>query len=184
MRYLWLTREQAEAIARHAADDAPREACGIIGGVGEKAAKIIRVANVADDPLHHYRLDGAGLVNAVRELEDAGLGIVGFYHSHPASDPIPSRTDIQQATYPNTAYVIAGFKRSEAGLAAWLLNDGEAERLPLHVGDTPPDEADIAPLSRAQKTAIIVAAVLAVAVFIVIAVTLLPPAPDITSTLP
>ena len=128
MRYLWLTREQAEEIARHAAKDAPREACGIIGGVGEKAARLVPVINVADNPLNQYRLDDAGLVNTARALEDAGLEIIGFYHSHPDHPAQWSTTDLAEAHWFGCSYVITAVQNGRAVVTnSFLLMGAEDE---------------------------------------------------------
>jgi proteasome lid subunit RPN8/RPN11 len=64
------------------------------------------VPNVADDPRREYELDPAGTVATIDRLESAGLDVVGFYHSHPESDPVPSRTDERRATWPGYVYLI------------------------------------------------------------------------------
>lgn len=184
MQVLWLTDAQARQIVRHALDDAPREACGIIGGHDGRAETITPVANVADDPLRYYTLDPVALTNTLMALHSQGQSIIGFYHSHPHGDSIPSKTDIAQASYPNTAYVIVGLKdRLTPSLAAWTMDSGNVSRLPLHIGFEPPD-VDSGTLSKAQKVAIIVGALLATAVMLMLSLSLLPPAPDIVSALP
>src|SRR5688572_6552238 len=87
MRYLWLSSEQAHAIARHALNEAPREACGIIGGLDDRARLIVPVPNVAPSPLTAYHLDDAVLARTLMQLRSQGLSIIGFYHSHPAGSP-------------------------------------------------------------------------------------------------
>jgi proteasome lid subunit RPN8/RPN11 len=177
VRGLWLTPQQARQIAGHARQDAPREACGVIAGRDDRAIEIIPVTNTAEDPEHAYTLDPAALTKAMMSLQTAGLGIIGFYHSHPAGDPVPSGIDIALATYPDTAYLIVGLK-GEPRLAAWQMRYGDVQRLPLTIGDAPPAERE-EPLSPAQKVAIIVSALLALVVMLVWSLSLLPPAPPI-----
>lgn len=183
MRNLWLTEAQARQIARHALDAAPDEACGIIGGIGERALDIVPVPNVADDPRRHYLLDPQAMTRAWSRLRDAGLDIIGFYHSHPKGDALPSRTDIALAAYPDTAWLIVGLKDGKPGFSAWTIRDGDARYLPLHIGATPPPEA-LAPVNTAQRVAIIAGGLLALALTLVIALSLLPPAPPIMTTIP
>jgi proteasome lid subunit RPN8/RPN11 len=172
---MWLSPEQAQAIVAHAREDAPREACGLIAGRGDRASEIIPVANIADDPVHAYHMDEIALVKAFTSIEARGLEVVGFYHSHPAGEPIPSRTDIAQATYPDTPYLIVGLKGG-AKLAAWTMRAGQVDEVPLHVGTEPPAGTDAAS-SGAQKTAILLSAVIAFILLIVVSLSLLPPAP-------
>lgn len=176
---MWLSRAQAEQIVAHARADSPHEACGIIVGRGERASEIIPIPNSASDPLHSYYMDERSLVAALMGVESRGLELIGFYHSHPSSEPIPSRTDIRQATYPNTPYLIVGLKDNQPRLSAWLLRPDQAQvtPVPLQVGIEPPTPSRN--LSSGQKTAVLVSALIAFALLLVIALTLLPPAPVI-----
>jgi proteasome lid subunit RPN8/RPN11 len=180
MMWLWLTHAQASAILDHARAEAPREACGLVAGVSEagmyKAVEIIPVANTAPDPQRLYQMDERELARQITRLNARGLSLVGLYHSHPAGDPIPSPVDVAQATYPDTAYLIAGLKHGE--LAAWEIRYGQVRPVDLHIGSQPPPQTGER-LSRAQQTAIIAAALLAFTLLIVISLSLLPPAPII-----
>jgi [CysO sulfur-carrier protein]-S-L-cysteine hydrolase len=180
---LWLTPAQAETIARQALDARPDEACGLIAGIGEQAQQIIPILNKADDPQHHFQFDEIAFTNAMFEIERAGLSLIGIYHSHPNTDPIPSQTDIRQSNYPHTAYVIVGLKQGEPRLAAWEIRHAMVNPVDLHISTQPPPPQE-SPLSRAQKTAIIVAAVVAVVFMLILSLSLLPPAPIIVSPLP
>ena len=183
MNGLWLTPEQARQIGDHALADAPREACGLIGGVGGQARLVVATPNVAAEPRGHYEVDPAALVQTVKRFQAAGLDLIGFYHSHPQGPPAPSQTDLALATYPETPYLIVGLRGGEPELAAGSLAHGSAERLDLHVGLEPPP-ADSGPLTRAQVVAILLSAALAVAAFLAISISLLPPAPRIVAPLP
>ncbi len=178
MDALWLTEAQARALVEQACADAPNESCGILGGSGSRVLTIIPVPNAAATPRVHYRLDERAQVNAFTQIEAAGQSVIGFYHSHPNGDPIPSPTDVQLASYPDTAYLIIGLKRHPPSLAAWTIHYGEVARLPLHIG-AGAAEAPRSLLSGAQKTAIMVAVALAFALTLWIALSLLPPAPII-----
>ncbi len=172
---IWLSREQAQTISDHARAESPREACGLIAGQRERAAEIIPIPNIASDPQHAYYMDERALVEALTHLEARHLELIGFYHSHPQSDPIPSQTDVRQANYPNTPYVIVGLKGDAPRLAAWNMSYGRVSEVTLHVGDEPPPES--ASLSRAQKIAILLSAVIALILLIAVSLSLLPPAP-------
>jgi len=180
---LWLTPEQARQIGAHALAEAPHEACGLIGGAGGRALRIFAAPNVAVEPTLHYEIDPAALAECMMQLQAAGLDLIGFYHSHPQGPPSPSQTDVALATYPDAAYLIVGLRSGEPELAVWRLAYGSADRLFLHVSMEPPP-ADSGSLSRAQKIAIVLSAVLAVAAFLAISLWLLPPAPRIVTPLP
>ena len=42
----------------------------------------------------------------MNEIDDEGLDLVGIYHSHVSSPAYPSRTDAEQAFWPEAIYVI------------------------------------------------------------------------------
>ena len=180
---LWLTPAQADSIAQYALDARPQEACGLIAGIGERASQIIPITNAANEPNHHFRLDDRQFTTAMFEIERAGLSLIGLYHSHPATDPIPSQTDIHQAAYPDTAYLIVGLRSGEARLAAWEIRAAEVNPADLYVGTDMPIPQTPA-LSRAEKTAIILAALIAFVFMLVLSLSLLPPAPIIMTPLP
>lgn len=172
-----LTHEQARAIVDHARSEAPNEACGVIAGRGTVTHEVIPIANVADDQQHTYVMDEQSLVTTLISIEKRGLELVGFYHSHPNSDPIPSPTDIRQATYPATPYLIVSLKGSEARLSAWLMRYGQVTPVEVYVGvESPPESRS---LSTAQKIAILLSALIAFILMIVLSLSLLPPAPII-----
>jgi len=172
-----LTPEQAQTIIAHARAEAPREACGIIAGQGDRVVEIIPIPNTAADPLHSYYMDERRLVETLSSLPTRHLDLLGFYHSHPQGDPIPSPTDIRQASYPDTPYLIVGLKGTEARLAAWTMRFGQVSEVPLQIGHqaTSPTPA----LSSAQKIAILLSALIAFILLVVLSLSLLPPAPPI-----
>ncbi len=87
-----------------AAGARPKEACGLLFGTrgqgveGQERITAIRpAANVAEDPTRHFEIDPATLIAALREERAgagrAGLALLGWYHSHPVGEAIPSAQD-------------------------------------------------------------------------------------------
>jgi proteasome lid subunit RPN8/RPN11 len=90
---------------QHALDTLPRECCGVLVGAGADVREAVAVRNLADDP-NQFVLDPQGHIDARRAARSRGLDVVGFYHSHPHSEPEPSPTDLANASYPNHLYLI------------------------------------------------------------------------------
>ncbi len=127
---LILTPAQFEAIVYHAVRGRPNEVCGVIGGWEGIAHSVIPIANVAATPRTRYQFDPAQFVTAYHQIERAGGEVIGIYHSHPAGAPIPSVTDIAEATWPDAAYVIVGFPAGDQPqVTAWQLRGGKAESI-------------------------------------------------------
>jgi len=178
MRRLWLTPELAQLIAQHGLEDYPHEACGLIGGVNEQALSVSRIKNISDKPEHAFLMDGAEFTKTMFEFSKRGEVLIGIYHTHPHGDHLPSRTDVQEAQYPDTAYVVVGLKQRQPRLSAWQIRNGLAEPIDIIVSETEPPPA-LAPMSRAQVRANIIALVFSFIFLIVLALSLLPPAPPI-----
>ncbi len=176
---LWLTHDQARAVADHARRAAPQEACGLIAGVGGRAARIIPIPNAAADPLRRYDMEPAALVRAMFDIQRERLQLIGIYHSHPHSDPVPSSVDIDRAAYPDAAYLIVSLRAPQPQFAAWRIQRRRVERVDLCVGAAPPDADAAAPLSSAGRAAVLMAVAVAFVFLIVLSLALLPPAPPL-----
>lgn len=177
----------ADAIVDHAQTDSPHEACGVLigridpGGVGVVGA-VYPVTNTATDPLTTYVMDERSLASLLPLWLQNGYDLIGFYHSHPQGDPIPSQADIRAAAYPDVAWLIVGLKGNEPKLAAWHIANGRVEPIPIST-DTVPGRGNTftvgALFSSSTLFAFVFAALAAVVFLILIALALLPPAPVI-----
>jgi proteasome lid subunit RPN8/RPN11 len=175
---LWLRPELVRLIIEHARNEQPNECCGLILGHEMSAQQIVPIPNVAEHPEYEYHMDDQTLVKAAFQAQHQELEIIGFYHSHPRTDPILSQTDIQLATYPDTAYVIASLKNGEGRLAAWSIQRDRVAPITIIVSAEKP--APEAPqLTIIQKRAIIASAIIAFIFMLILSLSLLPPAPVI-----
>ncbi|MBU5350772.1 M67 family metallopeptidase [Paenibacillus barcinonensis] len=92
---LTIPRSVEQEMSRHMHLSLPQEACGVV--LGESAAGGIRISrfqpirNVAPDPLHHFALDQTEWIRCIF----SGSIIVGIFHTHPHTLPIPSYEDLQ-----------------------------------------------------------------------------------------
>ena len=125
---LHLTPEHDDAIRAHAVRDYPHECCGFLVGKSEgdtvTVARVVPAANTRDDsPRNRFEIDPGELVKTDRAARAEGLGVVGFYHSHPDAPAQPSEFDREHA-WPGYCYVIVsvrqGFPRE---MRDWLLRD-------------------------------------------------------------
>jgi [CysO sulfur-carrier protein]-S-L-cysteine hydrolase len=102
-----------DEIVAHAREDLPNECCGMIGGAGDEATVVYRVANSAASPLR-YEMDPQGQYNALKAIEDDGKELLAIYHSHTKSAAYPSQTDVNQAVaWPEQIYVIVSLSDPE-----------------------------------------------------------------------
>jgi len=80
----------------HAREEAPRECCGLLVGKGQSLVRSVRARNL-DTKATRYLIDPEDHFGAIRAARAEGLEVVGAYHSHPSSTPVPSATDIAEA---------------------------------------------------------------------------------------
>jgi len=103
-----VAREVLAAIDAHARAEAPRECCGLLLGSLTEIRRAEPTRNLAPQPTR-YDIDPADHFRILRAARAAGLTVIGAYHSHPASAPIPSPTDLAEGL-PNFLYVITSLR--------------------------------------------------------------------------
>jgi proteasome lid subunit RPN8/RPN11 len=94
-----------DEVAAHARETLPAECCGVLLGTEREVVEAVRARNLSENP-NRYQLDPEDHINARRVARQRGLEVVGFYHSHPHSEPEPSVADLSEATYPGHFYLI------------------------------------------------------------------------------
>jgi len=80
----------------HSRAEAPNECCGILAGSDAKVEWVYRANNVDKSPVQ-YTIDPKDMARISREADEAGMSVLGFYHSHTFSEAYPSITDIKLA---------------------------------------------------------------------------------------
>lgn len=103
------------AMERAAAAAFPNEACGILMGqrtpTGWRVCDVIDALNTSPkDQTQFFEIDPKALFDAhrrARATEDA-QEVIGFYHSHPSSQAVPSIFDREQAFEAGKVWVILG----------------------------------------------------------------------------
>ena len=108
-------------LVEHAEAERPNEACGLLALRDGVAERYIAGRNAAASP-YRFELD---VDPEAWFLEDDGYELAVF-HSHIASPPRPSRTDLENVgLWQGRLYVILNARTGE--LAAWRIRDGRAE---------------------------------------------------------
>jgi proteasome lid subunit RPN8/RPN11 len=119
-------------IIAHARAGVPNEVCGVLAHVAGVVTATYPVTNVEPDP-RRYVMDAKGLFTATRNIEQRGWELLGFYHSHPSSPPIPSETDLANAYYPGHCYAIVSLSDpARPEIRFYFFQDGRFA--PLAVG--------------------------------------------------
>jgi proteasome lid subunit RPN8/RPN11 len=106
------------------------EVCGLLGGIGNEVVRVIPVENVLHSP-YRYRMEPGAQVRAIQTIEDAGLSLVGIYHSHPGGPSGLSSQDLREAAYPEAAYLVWSFTGAEWECRAFRLEADAPREIPI-----------------------------------------------------
>ena len=114
---------------------APRECCGLLVGKGDEIERSVRARNLDTRPTR-YLIDPEDHFAAIRDARSDGREVIGAYHSHPASAPVPSATDIAEANSGSDfVYVIVSLIGHE--VRAYRCHNGEIVSLPFAFSPLP-----------------------------------------------
>jgi proteasome lid subunit RPN8/RPN11 len=113
----------------------PDEGCGLL--VSDRPAedggpprRFVGMRTAAASPSRHL-MDPDEQLRVLLEIDDADEVVWGIVHSHVASPPRPSATDVGLATYPDALYLICSFAGERPELRAWTIVDGAVNEVVL-----------------------------------------------------
>ena len=117
-----------DGIRRHGAETYPEECCG--GLLGERRNGTVRVLRAerlenrrTDERSRRYSIDPRDYLRLEKLADEAGLSVVGIYHSHPDHPPVPSEYDRDHA-WPLFHYLIVAVEAGRAGdFECWVLDE-------------------------------------------------------------
>jgi len=156
----------------------PEEICGLLAGHGEQVLRVIPTDNIASDKQGGFLIPQSAFNDHLPKIRAEGLSLIGFYHSHPNTPPIPSPTDVRELDNGlKLPHVIIGIAPQRAEIKAWMVKNGQVDPIEWVVGDIPTIPLPIT--TNAQTIAFVMSAVVSLMLLITIALTLLPPAPPL-----
>ncbi|MPY87236.1 MAG: hypothetical protein GEU99_04880 [Luteitalea sp.] len=119
---LSVLRPVIEQITQHARTEWPNECCGLLIGTDDRIDEAVPARNLRLSP-SRFLVDPRDHLVAVRRARASRRTVVGAYHSHPDTPPVPSPRDLRESTYPEFVYLICGPVRQQGPLPvrAWRL---------------------------------------------------------------
>ncbi len=121
---LQLTSEQLAAMVAHCIHCVPEEGCGLLVGRPDGVVTSVEPARNAAASSQLYSIDPRDHLRIDRQAEEAGLEVIGVFHSHTHTDPWPSPTDVRQAPDPSWHYVLVGLRLEVASTRSYRIVDG------------------------------------------------------------
>ncbi|GAB4437251.1 MAG: M67 family metallopeptidase [Anaerolineae bacterium] len=136
-----ITDAQLKQIYAHAKESYPFECCGFLLGVFENGGlvrQVRRAANQNTERTDRFVISPEEFAQAQFAADDAGMDIIGIYHSHPDWPAIPSQTDMESA-WEGVFYLIASVHEGmPLNTNIWQLADDLPRRfifVPLEIMD-------------------------------------------------
>jgi proteasome lid subunit RPN8/RPN11 len=132
MSTLRIPRAVFDQICAHGEQTYPHECCGALLGYsapeGWRVHSAVPAGNTRIDSAHNrYHIAPLELVKIEREARRQGLGIAGFYHSHPDHPAMWSNTDFAEAHWLGCSYVITEVAQGTAAVTNSFLLAGATE---------------------------------------------------------
>lgn len=130
---LKLTSKHIEQIKQHGERAYPEECGGLLLGAIEDGVRVIRevmpLENVRKDSRHNrVELSPLDYARAEREASKRGLGVWGYYHSHPNHPAVPSGFDLEHAPFIEWSYLIVSVRDGHAEeVRAWTVREDRSQ---------------------------------------------------------
>lgn len=114
-----LKKGHIDDIKRHAERTYPEECCGFLLGRIEDGLNVVVEAHPgvnerADSRHSRYEITPQQYRRADLYAQEKGLGIVGYYHSHPDHPAAPSAYDLEHSCWPGESYIIVSVRNGTA----------------------------------------------------------------------
>jgi proteasome lid subunit RPN8/RPN11 len=132
-RSLTLPAKLVNQIVTHVQQHQQTEACGLISKFGNDPSRYYPIRNIASEPSIRFEMDPKQQIAAMRHMRNQGEQLLAIVHSHPASPPVPSATDVRGCSYPDAYYIIVSLNSpGGAEIRAYRMVDAAMQSVELH----------------------------------------------------
>ena len=111
--------EQLDQIRKHGEKTYPDECCGFLLGAREGATNVLGEVYPAENERQESRETRYLITPEQSKLADdyarsRGIGVIGYYHSHPDHPAAPSAYDLDHSCWPGESYIIVAVEQGKA----------------------------------------------------------------------
>jgi proteasome lid subunit RPN8/RPN11 len=122
---LQLPRQLYEEMLAQARAELPNECCGLLAGTPDGRVLVrYPLVNAAASPTEYWS-EPRSLLAAHKDMRQRDIDILAVYHSHPTSEPVPSRKDREHNYYSGILQFIISLKNDDASIRGWWLTESE-----------------------------------------------------------
>lgn len=133
-----IAAEHLEVVKQHGERTYPEEGCGVLVGRVSGSVKIVEevhpTENARLDSRHNrYLISPDDILGLERQARAHRREVIGFFHSHPDHEAIPSNYDRDHA-WPWYSYVIVSVAEGKAeDVRSWVLTDDRTQFEPEEI---------------------------------------------------
>jgi [CysO sulfur-carrier protein]-S-L-cysteine hydrolase len=132
---LVIPRDLFNEMLVQAKTELPNECCGLLAGrvatdgpnvmisLGQVAKRYPLINELASPT--EFLSEPSSLLAAHKDMRSNQLDILAIYHSHPTSEPLPSKKDRERNYGPDVANVIISLRNDQPEVRAWWITDSE-----------------------------------------------------------
>jgi len=140
---LIINKADLKMIFDHCLSGYPNEMCGILAGREGRVEKVYCMTNARPGPVS-YEMEPEEQFRVMKDIREAGLEMLGMFHSHPGGQAYPSSVDVEKAywpgtglpNYPSAVYVIVSLlDRANPVARGYLIEEGKVSEIPLSILD-------------------------------------------------
>ena len=126
-------KEILERLKESVLQNRQQECCGLLAGRGGVIVRDFPATNALASATE-YEIAPKELFQHMRGIREAGLELMGIYHSHPNGDNKPSPRDIAWAYYPDVAYfIVSPQKDAPKPVRAFSIQNGKTVELNIEI---------------------------------------------------
>jgi proteasome lid subunit RPN8/RPN11 len=128
-----------EGMLWHALAEQPLECCGLLAGaIREDGVGVVKLRypllNAAASAIE-FESEPRSHFSADRDIRRQGLEVLAVYHSHPTSEPVPSRKDLERNNWPQAVTLIISLKTRPPTIRGWWLDADSYREAEWMLGD-------------------------------------------------
>ncbi len=136
---LCISHDHLDAIKAQGEEFYPNECCGFLLGRLQDAAKEVMTTLAAEnareqkEQYHRFLIPPDAYLRCEKIARAQNMDVLGFYHSHPNAEALPSRFDLEHA-WPWYSYVIVAVRKKAAKeVTSWVLQDDRSKFNPENI---------------------------------------------------
>ena len=107
-----IAQDSYDEIIDHCCSELPNEACGIVSGVNNTVITVWKLKNESKSE-NRYFVSKEKVQQIFNNIFNNGENVLGIYHSHPKTSPIPSKFDLMNHPYQDVKMLIVSLKKKK-----------------------------------------------------------------------